>query len=512
MTTRHAQLRNARMAEQRASVRAEQRAERTRRLSDYVTPAVVRASRAAESDPTDAHLAAVDYIGVASLAHADSPDVASLARLFLASVPSRYAPRRRAVLACASAARALSALSADYVAHVVPVDGTGADETDAPRSTLARTTFGTPTRAVDWQRADTLATVGRALGARRSAGVIGPDTPAATTLALLATPNGWTDKGTPNVSAVASVLYGSTSGPARQRARAVVSAVLDVARTVAPDVTVQTPAGDSPASAVPPTLERDTRIPASGPASVAYVERPMPWPPMLAGMPDVPARVGTATWPAGTLGTWQRTPTTRYATDESARHALRLAALSASRVLAAYSRTVGRAAERETTRASITAHVEQTRTVAARRPAGVGIGVRYGAAGLTAGGGAPDARPVTRRRKNRRAGGVGGPMLTGPSGTGTGPSTAGTLDVAYGARRCLCVRHDDLEPYDAPDARWPADGAYCPAHDVHGHPGAPVDRLTDATADYVVARRLAVADDVARIGADWRATGCPLAY
>lgn len=342
--------------------------------------AEVIASAEAEASPTDAYLAAAEMIPAYARRWTDAEDVASLARLLLASVMAEgLSGSLAAGAAVKRAAERMAEQSRKHAAEVAAGDTRDLAEGEA-RDTLARTHYARPDGCATYSEADALADVLAAAEVTAEGVAL---------LALLAREaEAWggghgaqaCDPSGPGLAALLAghaVKRGRKTASVAESARDALAACRDALGYVGDVEGVSAwrlPARNgADAAHAERGLVRDSRQATSGPASHVVVTRPdgARW----LCLPNV----------------WHRV------TDEAA-----AAALAYADALPAY--TGGTA--REVTTADLAAPRD---LLPARRPAGVGMGMVHGN-GQRAGAGAPEVRP-TGSRKRKRDGGVGSPMI-----------------------------------------------------------------------------------------------------
>lgn len=351
----------------------------------------VHAASAAEAKPTADYLTAADLLPAYARKHADAADVASLARLLLASVmadgltgslAANTAVRRAAQRLAEQARKVQEEAMGDTYA-----DAADAEEAGTPLAAMVRANYPAPDACARITDRDRLAMV---IGAVEDAGQ------RALLTILAKRQDAWgnghgADADKPSGPALAAIL---ASAPVKRGRRTAALAADALAALAALD------AGDMPAWAVLPAragedvcqpergLLRDTSVPTSGEASAVV-----------------------RTFSNGERWITYADHSSRV-TDEQAVGVLAWANLPAA--------SVSTARADEELRASLAA---PSTLLPMRRPAGVGVGMTYGTTGQQAGEGYAEMRPVTSSRKRKRDGGIGGAMLSGRSSMGHG--TAG---------------------------------------------------------------------------------------
>lgn len=342
--------------------------------------AEVTASAEAEAAPSADYLAAADLLPAFARRHADASDVASLARLLLASVmASGLTGSLAAGAAVKRASERLAEANRGSREAEVPAGDTYAE--DFPEADhLARATYPAPDRLARVTEADRLAMVTDA--------TFGPrpwteDTAqAAEVLSLLATcPEAWgsghgADPGKPSGVGIGSAMVGAPIARGRRS---------QAWANLAADLLASLDGGSLPAWVLLPARNgaeaakhergtlRDSRQATSGPAS----------------------RV-VRTFRNGS----------RWVTLED--RSVRVTEAEALAYLAWCDRLP--AHHGGTAREVTTADLSSPRDLLpARRPAGVGVGMVHGS-GQRAGAGAPEPRPTMSRRR-KRDGGIGSPMV-----------------------------------------------------------------------------------------------------
>lgn len=335
-------------------------------LSDYLTPAVVTACALAESAPSPRYLFAADCLPAFAGVNGqhDASDVASLARVLLATVAASMPAADGKALANVATYRARQALSAMDVRQ----RGDGAeyaagdtlavvsdDDDAAARTSIPRVNYTRPDACATWTRADTLAALADCVD----------DDDALVILSTMASAG--------TVSAVGRALGIPTTGKRAAKLSARIDDVIGAARASVPTVLswlADESAGPDRARA----LDRDPSMPTSGTASAVILTRP-------------------------NGDRWACLPTVTVRVDES----------GAAVVLATVDTvpTYVGGTRREIDAAALDDAWERGQAGTARRPNGVGAGMRYGS--KVAGMGAPEPRP-TMSRKRKRDGGIGSPM------------------------------------------------------------------------------------------------------
>lgn len=358
--------------------------------------AEVIASAEAEAAPTAAYLEAAGLIPPYARRHADADDVASLARLLLASV---MASGLAGSLAAGAAVKRASARlaeanretrEAEMPAGDTRTEAAAAEAEGKPLDYLPRATYPRPDRLAVVTEADRLATILATL--------------APADMALLAIMRrhgdawgegiGRATVGQPNGAAIAARLAGAAVKAGRRTAATAEAARLALAEAAEaageiPAWVQAAPLNGADAASHARGLARDTRTEASG----------------LASRVIVTDRHG---------GLWVLHADRATRTDEAA------ALFALANVGTVEAHNGGRAYADEETRATLAAPATLRPL---RRPAGVGVGMTYGTTGQRAGEGYAELRPATGGRKRKRDGGIGSSMVTGRTGYGNG--TAG---------------------------------------------------------------------------------------
>lgn len=334
-----------------------------RTLSDVLTPALVARVALTEAERPSEYRAALALVGQYARRYPyDVDDVAAIASVILGTTMTEWPEDtcKAASLAVYRAASEVSALNVAQGQACTVLAGDTLTTDDAVGQPMGRAEYPAPDGITRWTVADRLAALadmstdvdaGKILSAMRRQG-----TTSAVARALDMPTGGR------NASAVAA------------RAASVVAECAANVGTLAAWEHASAPVGRVNDGAR--DWARDTRVPTSGPASLVVRTRPdgSRW----VTLSDRSIRV----------------------TEEAAR-----AVLAGAPVVPAY--TEGTASE--VASADLLGAWQAGTARPARRPQGVGVGMRYGA-NRVAGDTSPDPRP-TVSRKRKRDGGIGGPML-----------------------------------------------------------------------------------------------------
>lgn len=328
-------------------------------LNGNLTESIVAASVAAESDPSESYLEAARFLSAFSAKYADADDVASVARLILASVME--SGLTGSLAAGSAVKRAAQWLTSERGGNDDPMRGALSTEDEYDVTTLvADDSHVAPDAIARWSARDDLGATWDALD----------DTGRAVMEALRHADSWRADK--PSARAIAMRLYGKCNGYLRD----IVTQCLDQTMADMREVGAVIPdwrhapctAGDRARD-----LARDTTCATSGTASLVV-----------------------RTLPNGTSWVTLADRSSRVDLDGVA------TVLAHVDTLPAYMGGTGQ----EVIAASLT---EPRALMPATRPCGVAIGMVHGS-GMRAGGGAPTPRPVASR-KRKRDGGVGSPMV-----------------------------------------------------------------------------------------------------